>query len=139
MTVQSSPPAALNAPHDPARLHEHFSTSCNAGDLDALLGLYEPDAVIVERTGELTRGTGPIREHLYKLLAMQPAMQILSSRTVLAGDLAVSSSHWRCDATAPDGSHVQLEYHGSELSRRQPDGNWKIVIDNPWGAETVSG
>ncbi len=83
--TQTTPPAA---PRDPALLHEHFSIACNAGDLEALLGLYEPEAVIVERTGELTRGTEAIREHIFKLLAMRPAMQILSSRTVVSGELA---------------------------------------------------
>jgi ketosteroid isomerase-like protein len=50
---------------------------------------------------------------------------------IVAGDLAESSSHWRCDATTPDGTPVQLEYRGSELARRQPDGSWRIIIDNP--------
>jgi uncharacterized protein (TIGR02246 family) len=122
---------------DPDSLHERFCEACNAGQLDRLLDLYEPGAVIVEPTGELSEGTEAIREHLSKLLAMRPSMQILGSRTVVAGDVAQSSSHWHCDAVAPDGSPVHLEFHGSELSRRQPDGSWRLVVDNPWGAASL--
>jgi uncharacterized protein (TIGR02246 family) len=136
MTEQAFPTTVGVA--DPATLHEHFRQACNSGDLEALLALYEPQAIIRERTGELTIGSDAIREHLFKLLAMQPAMEILASKTVVAGELAQSSSHWRCDATAPDGTALQLEYRGSELARRQPDGSWRIVIDNPWGAATVT-
>ena len=120
---------------DPATIHDRFCEGCNAGDLARLVELYEPDAVIVERTGQLMEGTEAIREHLSNLLSMQPAMTILDSRTVVAGDLAQLSSHWQCAAVAPDGSHVELEYHGSELARHQPDGSWRLVIDNPWGAD----
>jgi ketosteroid isomerase-like protein len=65
---------------------------------------------------------------------MKPAMRILASRTVATGDLAQLSSHWECDATAPDGSALHLDSRGSELARRQTDGSWRLVIDNPWGA-----
>lgn len=123
---------------DPAVLHEAFCNACNAGDLEALLTLYEAEAVIAELTGELTTGTKAISDHIANLLSLRPSMRILSSRTVIAGDLAQSSSHWTCEAVTPDGSHIQLEYRGSELSRRQPDGSWRIVIDNPWGAATVN-
>jgi ketosteroid isomerase-like protein len=61
-------------------------------------------------------------------------MHILSSKTVENGDLAQLSSRWECDATAPDGSPVHLEFRGSELARRQPDATWRLLIDNPWGA-----
>ncbi len=139
MSTQTSPDAlsAAGALRDPQALHERFCEACNAGDLDSVLGLYEPQAVIAERSGELTVGSAAIRDHIVKLVAMQPVMRILSSRTVVSGELAQSSSHWRCEATAPDGSRVQLEYHGSELARRQPDGSWRIVIDNPWGAASI--
>jgi uncharacterized protein (TIGR02246 family) len=122
---------------DPAAIHQRFCEACNAAELERLLTLYEHDAVIVERTGEITRGIGAIREHLSGLLAMQPAMRILNSKTVVAGEVAQLSSHWRCEVVAPDGSTAHLEYHGSELSRRQPDGSWRLVIDNPWGAEST--
>ena len=134
MTDQPSPLLAPAAPRTPETLHERFSEACNARDLEALLALYDPEAVIAESTGELTRGTDAIREHIFKLLALKPVMRILATRTVISGDLALSSSHWQCDATAADGTEIQLEHRGSELSRRQPDGSWRIVVDNPWGA-----
>lgn len=121
----------------PAAIHRRFCEACNAGDLDGLVELYEPGAVIVERTGERREGTEAIREHLAGLLSMRPAMTILDSRTVIAGDLAQLSSHWQATAVAPDGSGVELEYHGSELARHQPDGSWRLVIDNPWGAASI--
>jgi uncharacterized protein (TIGR02246 family) len=124
----------VNALQDVDAIHEQFCEACNGGDLDRLLRLYEPDAVIVERTGELTEGANAIRDHLSRLLAMRPTMRILASRWVIAGDLAQGSSQWRCDAVAPDGSPVRLEFHGSELARRQPNGGWRLLIDNPWGA-----
>jgi ketosteroid isomerase-like protein len=94
--------------------------------------------VIVERTGERKEGTEAIREHLRNLLSLEPAMTILNSRAVIAGEFAQLSSHWQATAVAPDGSAVELEYHGSELARRQPDGSWRLVIDNPWGATSTS-
>jgi uncharacterized protein (TIGR02246 family) len=120
--------------NDPAAIHQRFCEACNAGELDRLLNLYEPDAVIVERTGEIIQGTAAIRHHLSGLLAMRPAMRILDSKAIVVGELAQLSSHWQCTVIAPDGSAAQLEYHGSELSRRQPDGTWLLAIDNPWGA-----
>jgi ketosteroid isomerase-like protein len=138
-TALTSGRSAELALRDPEALHDRFCEACNAGDLNGLLALYEPGAVIAERTGELTAGSDAIRDHIYKLLALQPTMRILRSRTVISGELAQSSSHWQCDATTPDGTSLQLEYHGSELSRRQPDGSWRIVIDNPWGASRIDG
>ena len=123
---------------DPSVAHRTFAEVCNSGDLEQLLAYYEPDAIIAERTGELSRGIAAIRKHGEDLLSLKPVMQILASRTVLHGDFALLSSWWHCDATAPDGSAIQLEFRGSELLRRQLDGTWLIVIDNPWGAEVQS-
>ena len=132
-TTQTAPAAGPS----PADKHRYFAEACNSGDIEKLLAMYEPDAIVVERTGALTQGTAAIREHLEKLLAMKPTMQIVASTAVVNGGLAQLSSWWRCTATAPDGSAIEIESHGSELDRRQPDGTWRIVIDNPWGADSA--
>ncbi|HEX6488879.1 MAG TPA: nuclear transport factor 2 family protein [Candidatus Dormibacteraeota bacterium] len=124
---------------DPAVKHQAFADACNAGDVGGLLALYSPDAIVVERTGELTRGIAAIRQHLEQLVAMNPRMEIIASTAIVNGDVAQLSSWWRCIVTTPDGREVELEFRGSELDRRQPDGSWLIAVDNPWGAEAGLG
>ena len=33
----------------------------------------------------------------------------------------------------PDGEPVRLEASNADVLRRQTDGSWRFVIDNPWG------
>lgn len=140
MTAQAGTPQTTRGTGpSPADKHRYFAEACNSGDIEKLLGMYEPDAILVERTGAFTQGTAAIREHLETLLSLRPTMEIVASTAVVNGDLAQLSSCWRCSATAPDGSPIELEFRGSELDRRQRDGTWRIVIDNPWGAETMPG
>ena len=40
----------------------------------------------------------------------------------------------RLDGTTPDGSPVQMSVHTLEVLRRQRDGTWKYVIDDPYGS-----
>jgi uncharacterized protein (TIGR02246 family) len=116
-------------------LHQRFAEGCNAGNVETLVSLYEPGATVIERTGERTEGIEHIREHLEQLVALRPVMRIVRSRAHVTGDLALLSSHWVATAKAPDGSPVNMEFHGSELARRQSDGTWRLILDNPWGAD----
>jgi ketosteroid isomerase-like protein len=40
---------------------------------------------------------------------------------------------WSFDGTGPDGDPVRLEASDADVLRRQTDGTWRFVIDNPWG------
>lgn len=99
------------------------------------MSLFAPDAVIIERTGEQTTGITNIREHLQHLVGLKPKMTIQSSQAHLNGDLALLCSRWTATFTAPDGSPGNLDFRGSEVARRQPDGTWQLTIDNPWGID----
>ena len=117
----------------PEAIHQQFAAGVSSADVDALMALYESEATVIERDGSRTEGGAAIKEHLAHLLAMKPVMTIKASRVHRTGDLALLSSHWAATATAPDGSPIQMEFHGSELARQQPDGDWRLVLDNPWG------
>src|SRR3982074_3265440 len=107
MTTQDSAVAgATRSPdgiEDPSTIHRHFAEAANAVDLERIIGLYEPDAIVAERGGDLARGAAAIRAHVEGLLAMKPEMEIVASRTIVNGELAQLSSHWRSKVTAPDG------------------------------------
>jgi uncharacterized protein (TIGR02246 family) len=124
---------------NPEDTHRVFADAANAGDVEALIDLYDPDGVIVERNGELTVGGDAIRRHIEALIALRPEMRIVDSRAARSGETALLCSHWEAVATTPDGHQVQMEHRGSEVLRRQPDGTWRLLIDNPWGIDLAGG
>jgi ketosteroid isomerase-like protein len=42
---------------------------------------------------------------------------------------------WSFTGTGPDGEPVKLTGRNADVLRRQSDGGWRFVIDNPWGTD----
>ena len=104
----------------------------NAGDVEAALALYEPDATFAPEPGKAATGLEAIREVLNGFLALKPRLTIEVPQVVQSGDLALLSSRWTLKGTGPDGAPVELAGQGAEVVRRQADGTWRFVIDNPF-------
>ncbi len=51
-----------------------------------------------------------------------------------AGDLALIISKWTLKGTDPTGAAVDLAGQTADVVRRQADGSWLFVIDNPYGS-----
>lgn len=120
--------------HTPEECDELFARYANAGDLDRLIALYEPDASFVEQDGAVVRGRAAIRESLRILLSTMPAFTVRVDKVIRAGDdLAALYDDWSVTATAPDGSPVAMSGKALEVVRRQEDGSWRFAIDDPFG------
>jgi uncharacterized protein (TIGR02246 family) len=105
----------------------------NAGDEDALLDLYEDDAVVVAAPGQLAEGKAAVREAMKGFFAMKPTVQVGTPTVIEAGETALGHVHWTLKGTGPDGSPVEMESKDATAWRKRPDGTWGVVIDNPWG------
>ena len=123
----------------PARTPEEadqlIAQAITAGDLEAAVALYGPNASMVPEPGKVATGTAGIREALGGFLALKPKLDLQLTNVVQAGDLALLTSKWTLAGTGPDGSAVNLAGRGTEVVRRQPDGTWLFVIDNPFGGD----
>jgi uncharacterized protein (TIGR02246 family) len=97
----------------------------NQGDLEAVMGLYEPDAVFSNQQGELRSGSDAIRQEMAPFTAMKPDIKIEVTKVITAGEIAVMYSRW--SMTTPS----QMSGQSVEVARRQQDGNWLFVIDDP--------
>jgi ketosteroid isomerase-like protein len=53
----------------------------------------------------------------------------------VADDLALVIGVWSFEGTGPDGEPVRLAARNADVLRRQSDGTWRFVIDNPWGTD----
>lgn len=115
-----------------------FFNAFNRGDIEAVLALYEPQAVLVAQPGQVAAGPAALRQALNGFLAMQPTLALLQHEVITVGDLALSLAKWTLKGTAPDGQPVQMAGTTSDVLRQQADGSWRIAIDNPWGAGILS-
>jgi uncharacterized protein (TIGR02246 family) len=120
----------------PDELDRLFAQALNAGNIDALLALYEPNAVLAPQPGQVVTGAQSIREALQGFIAMKPTLTILETKTVMqTGEIALNSAKWRLTGTGPDGSPTTMDGESAEVARRQADGTWRMVIDSPWGLQ----
>jgi enoyl-CoA hydratase len=128
---------------DPENLHRLFAERANAGDIDGLLALYEDGAAFVGPDGVNATGIAAIRERLESLLALSPHITPISSETVLAGETALIWNRWRMtfgndhEQTADTGQ-AGFEGTSTEVARRQADGGWRYLIDNPSAAAATN-
>ena len=120
----------------PARKPEDLDTlicqAVNAGDIQAALALYEPNASFVAEPEKVVTGTEAIREVLSGFIAMRPTITI-DVKAVESGDLALLYGTWSLTATGPDGNSINDTGQSREVARRQPNGDWLFVIDDPNG------
>nr|WP_223184105.1 SgcJ/EcaC family oxidoreductase [Streptomyces sp. CBMA291] len=116
------------AANSPEELAELFSRYLAAGDLDRLTRLYEPGAVFVPRPGEVSTGTDAISESLRQYVEQGVRITLRLRRVHHAGDLALLSSV--ATVSAPGAAPVTQPT--TEVIRRQPDGRWLYVFDDPF-------
>ena len=124
-----------NTPEDVSRLIGETVTS---GDMDAALSLYEPDATFATPAafgeGSVT-GLDGLRESLGGFLAMSPQLNVNAEKTLRSGDIAMVIGNWTFTGRDADGQEVSLSGRYADVVRRQPDGSWLFVIDNPNGSD----
>ena len=89
-----------------------------AGDIEGMVALFEPDAIIDTGEGPLTIGHDAIRKLYedFRFTGKQFAKG-KQSPAVINGGLALTSTH------LPDGSVT------AEVARQQSDGTWLWAID----------
>ena len=117
----------------PERVLEAIVTGINSGDLDGLMGLYERESAFATEPGSLAAGHAGIRGALKGFTAMNGRLELNVTRVLEVDDLALVTGVWSFNGTGPDGEAVRLEANNADVLRRQSDGTWRFVIDNPWG------
>src|SRR6266542_5222304 len=116
------------AAHSPEEVDALFEKALNSGDLDGLVALYEPDATLIPQPGQEAKGRDAIREALSPLVGGGAQIDLKVERTVRSGDdLAATYGVWTMKADDQDLSGKTIE-----VVRRQPDGTWLFVIDDPF-------
>lgn len=106
-------------------------------DLETVVALYEPNATFILDSGEAVTGQAAIREALKAWIAFDEVSFTTEIEAFQSSDenLAITRGTWSATTKGTDGNPVTLTGKNAEVVRRQPDGTWLFVIDNPRGAD----
>jgi ketosteroid isomerase-like protein len=119
----------------PEQVLESIVTGINSGRLESLTSLYESEAAFATDPGSLAHGPRGVREALNGFIAMNGTLDLEVTRVLEVDDLALVIGVWSFEAAGPDGEPVRLAARNADVLRRQADGTWRFVIDNPWGTD----
>jgi len=120
---------------NPVELDRLFEHALNAGDIDALVALYEPQAALMPSPGNVVVGAAAIREALAGFLAAKPTITTSGKLVAQTGDVALLANRWTLNMTGPDGKPTTMTGNAVELARRQPAGHWLFAMDMPFGLD----
>ena len=119
----------------PEQVLETIVEGINTRNLDILMPLYESEAAFATQPGSLAHGAAGVSEALGGFFSMKGKLDLEVTRVLEVGDLAFVTGNWSFNGTGPDGEPVRLAANNADVLRRQADGTWRFVIDNPWGTD----
>ena len=107
----------------PGELFQLFAKFVRAGDIDGAMSLYEKDAASPGEAGNVHAGLDAIGAASKPFAEMKADLICDPRKVVEAGDVALIHNYW--SMTGATG-------HAIEVARRQPDGAWRYIIDDPF-------
>lgn len=123
---------ATRVPMTPEAVDTLFGEHLNAGDLDALTALYESSGTLVVEDGAPRVGHSEIRRYFEGLADAGMTIQLKVVKVIRAGDdLAALYNDWTATLTGPDAEQTEITGRAIEIVRRQADGSWRFIIDDP--------
>lgn len=110
-----------------------MTNAFHKGDIDGIMRTYEPGAVVVGEPGTPISGTPALRAMFAGFIAAKAHFTFLGHEVIQAEDVALHLTPWRMAGVGPDGKSVEASGFSIAVLRRQPDGRWLMVIDDPYG------
>ena len=139
-TPASSTPTTTSESDRQAVLNtvKEMTAAFQAGDIDKVMASYADGATIVFEPGAPVSDPAQQRAAFQQFFAAKPEFTYAGHEVHLTGDTAVHLAPWTMTGTAPDGSAITDRGLSVAVLRRQADGRWLMVIDDPHGEHLMN-
>jgi uncharacterized protein (TIGR02246 family) len=119
----------------PEDLHPALSEAYNAGDLEAMLSLYDPKAAFVIKPSRVTNSPAELRAAIQHFIALRGRLTVNPDSFARSDNVVLVLGTFTLSGSRSDGTPFERMSRFADVLRRQPDGRWLIAIDNPYGGD----
>ena len=118
-------------PEEICRLFQQYMAE---GDLDSALSVYDTEAVFLNQSRELKKGSEALRQELAPFATVKATFDFNIKEIIQSGDIALMHTEWNVSSPHP------MFVYAIEVARRQADGTWRWLIGDPFtvGKQAVS-
>lgn len=112
---------------------EKMTAAFENKDIDGVMACYEPKAVVVFEPETPVSDTEVLREMFTGMSMMNPVFTYSGHEVFITGNIATHIAPWRMTAKGPDGAEIKQSGLSIAVLRKQEDGKWLMMLDNPHG------
>ena len=102
-------------------------------DIEGVMASYEKKAVIVFEPEKPVSDPEAIRQGFFGFFAVNPKFEYSGHEVFVNGELAIHFAPWQMTGKTPDGAEIKQSGLSVAVLRKQPNGKWLMVFDNPFG------
>ena len=102
-------------------------------DIDGVLATYEDNAIVMFEPQKPVTGKDNLRMAFTQFVTMNPIFTYSGHEVYISGDIATHIAPWKMMGQLPDGTKVEQSGLSIAVLRKQADGNWLMIQDNPNG------
>ena len=117
---------------------EKMVTAFENKDIDGVLATYEKDAIVMFEPGSPSSGHKTLRQAFSKFVAFNPRYKFYGHEIFVSGNIATHITPWKMTGTLPDGSKIEQNGLSIAVLRKQADGSWLMIQDNPYGQSLLN-
>ena len=102
-------------------------------DIEGVLATYEDNAIVMFEPQKPVTGKDNLRIAFTQFVTMNPIFTFSGHEVYVSGDIATHIAPWKMTGQMSDGTKIEQDGLSIAVLRKQADGNWLMIQDNPNG------
>ena len=114
-----------------------MTSNLQGNDIAGVMASYESNATVLFEPGSPVSDAAQLEQMFAGMAAVNPVFDYAGHEVIVNSDIAVHIAPWAMIGQTPDGQELAQSGLSVSVLRRQSDGSWKMVIDNPHGGRLL--
>lgn len=112
---------------------QQMTHSFHQKDIKGVMSSYENQALVVFEPENPITDRAQLKEMFQGAFSLNPKFTYSGHEVFVNGDIAVHIAPWTMKGKTPDGNAVEQSGLSIAVLRKQEDGKWLMVFDDPHG------